>query len=72
MPPQDEQPQPGASGPCLHRPYVGVYFECCSVYTRVYRRPNQPEYICRCPRCLRTARIRVGPEGTDARFFRAE
>jgi len=53
------------------RPYIGVLFECCGVYVRVYRRPEQMMYLARCPRCLRVARIRVGNDGTDARLFRA-
>ena len=51
------------------RPYIGVHFECCDVYTRVYRQPVKMEYHCRCPRCMRMVRVRVGPEGTNARFF---
>jgi len=50
---------------------VGIFFECCRVYVRVYRRPEQKQYLARCPRCLRVARLRVSPDGTDARFFHA-
>jgi len=53
------------------RPFIGVHFECCGVYARIYRRPDQKEYVGRCPRCFRTVRVRVGPDGTDARLFRA-
>lgn len=58
-------PQP-KTGP---RPYLGIYFECCRVYARVYRRPDQPQYVARCPRCLRAAKIRVGPDGKSGRMF---
>jgi len=58
---------PGRAG----RPFIGVYFECCRVYARIYRQPNEKEYRGRCPSCLRAVRVRVGPEGTDARLFRA-
>ncbi len=51
------------------RPFIGIYFECCGVYTRIYRRPDQREYRGRCPRCLRPVELRVGPEGTSARMF---
>jgi hypothetical protein len=60
-----------ARGGVTLRPYIGVLFECCGVYVRVYRRPDQMVYLARCPRCLRLARVRVGQDGTDARFFRA-
>ncbi len=53
------------------RPYVGILFECCGVYTRVYRRPDQRYYVGRCPNCLRLVRLRVSPYGTSARLFRA-
>jgi hypothetical protein len=53
------------------RPWIGILFECCGVYARVYRRPDQPYYSGRCPKCLRTMRIQVGEDGTPARQFRA-
>ncbi len=60
-----------ATGGTLQRPYLGILFECCGVYARVYRRPNQMVYRGRCPKCLRIVQVRVGPDGTRARFFRA-
>ncbi len=53
------------------RPYIGILFECCGAYMRVYRHPGRPEYRARCPRCLRPVRLRVDKDGTDARLFRA-
>jgi PHP family Zn ribbon phosphoesterase len=53
------------------RPYLGVQFECCSVYTRVYRKPEILFYEARCPKCGRTARIDVDRKaGVDAKFIR--
>ncbi len=63
--PQPNQPAAGK------RPYISVYFECCGVYDRIYRQPGQLFYQGRCPKCLRTLRVRVGPEGTSERIFRA-
>jgi len=57
--------------PVVGRPWVGILFECCGVYARLYRQPDQMCYVGHCPRCLRVVRLRVGPEGTDARLFRA-
>ena len=54
------------------RPWVGIHFDCCSVYTRVYRNAEGTAYHGRCPRCLRPVTLRVGPGGTNARFFLAE
>ena len=54
------------------RPWVGVRFDCCGVYVRLYRSAEGTIYRGRCPQCLRSVRLRVGPDGTSARFFRAE
>jgi hypothetical protein len=62
---------PGQSDAGVERPYVGILFECCGVYARVYRRPDQKFYFGRCPKCLRATRIRVGRDGINAKLFRA-
>ena len=54
------------------RPWVGIRFECCGAYSRVYRNTDGTAYEGRCPRCLKQVRLRVGPDGTSARFFTAE
>ncbi len=53
------------------RPYIGILFECCGVYARIYRRADGRAYEGRCPKCLRPLRVRVGKDGVDARLFRA-
>lgn len=57
-----------ADGP---RRFVGVRFDCCSIYTRVYVNRDGTAYEGRCPRCARSVRLAIGPGGTDARFFTA-
>ncbi len=54
------------------RPWVGIRFECCGAYTRVYRNAEGTAYHGFCPRCGRTVTLRVGEGGTSARFFVAE
>lgn len=53
------------------RRFVGICFECCSVYTRVYINREGTAYEGRCPRCAHPVRLVIGPNGTDARFFAA-
>lgn len=54
------------------RPYIGVQFDCCGVYVRIYRAPEADEYSGRCPRCGAVVTAKVGPGGTSQRIFRAK
>lgn len=54
------------------RAWVGVRFDCCGVYTRIYKNADGTGYVGRCPKCGRNVRLRVGPGGTSSRFFVAE
>jgi hypothetical protein len=51
------------------RPYVGVHFVCCDTYARVYVNRGKTAYEGHCPKCAKKVRIRIGPGGTEARFF---
>lgn len=53
------------------RRFVGVHYVCCDVYTRVYVNRDETAYVGNCPKCAKRVTLRIGPGGTNARFFTA-
>ena len=53
------------------RKYLGILFECCNVYTRIYKNKAGTHYVGYCPKCLKKVRLKIGKGGTEQRFFRA-
>ena len=51
------------------RPWIGIRWMCCNVYARVSRQPDVKMYIGRCPKCLKSIKIRVAPGGSNCRMF---
>ncbi len=58
-------------GPRGRRRFVGVRFACCEIYSRVYVNRDLTAYVGHCPRCSKRIELKIGPGGTDARFFTA-
>jgi hypothetical protein len=70
----DSQKRPAGyeSRPVSGRRFVGIHFLCCDVYTRVYLNRGETAYEGNCPKCAKRVQLRIGPDGTNARFFTAE
>jgi hypothetical protein len=54
------------------RPYICVQFECCSVYSRIYKNREGTAYVGWCPKCAKKVTIKVGEGGVSNRFFKAQ
>lgn len=67
----DATPSGGPRGPERTGRFLGVTFECCSVYARIYPNPAGTAYEGRCPRCMAAVQVGIGPEGGSNRFFTA-
>lgn len=52
--------------------FLGIMFDCCNVYARIYKNKEGTAYVGRCPKCMRSIRVPIGKGGTNARFFHAE
>ena len=49
--------------------FVGIIFTCCNVYGRLYKNKEGTAYVGRCPKCMKSLRLKIGPGGCNARFF---
>lgn len=55
------------------RKFLGIWFECCHVYGRLYKNKSGTKYTGRCPKCLRILNVDIDAESekaTNQRFFR--
>ena len=59
------QPQPRR-----RRPFVGIIYDCCNAYGRVYLNRKGTAFRGQCPRCLKSVVLRVSEDGSTERFLR--
>ena len=59
----------GAKG--VGKRFIGVKFDCCQVYARIYVNSEETAYEGRCPRCLRKIHVKIHKDGVNCRFFSA-
>ena len=51
--------------------FIGILFECCNIYRRIYINKEKNGYEGACPKCNSEVKVAIGPAGTDVRFFSA-
>lgn len=55
----------------VSRPFLGIRFDCCKTYGRIYRNQNGTAYEGKCPNCMAKVTVPIGKSGTSSRFFTA-
>jgi hypothetical protein len=68
--PHHQQP-PQANAPA-NKPFLMIWFRCCSTYGRLPKSADGLSYSGRCPKCLAKLDVPVGEGGTNRRMFEAE
>ncbi len=58
-------------GESVRRAYISVHFECCGVYSRVYKNREGTAYVGWCPKCAKKVTVKIGEGGVNCRMFRA-
>ena len=51
------------------REFLGINFECCRIYSRIFINDEKDKFLGNCPRCGKYVQFDISPDGTDARFF---
>lgn len=65
------RPKPSFKKTQSHQKFLGVRFDNCHAYGRLYLNDAGDAYVGRCPRCGTPYHVWVGEGGTDSRMFLA-
>ncbi len=52
-----------------NRPFLGINFKCCKVYSRIYINKKRDAFVGWCPKCAKPVRIEISPDGEDSKYF---
>lgn len=53
------------------RPFLGIMFQCCKVYQRIYLNRAETAFVGWCPRCKKKVEVKVSKDGSRSKFFTA-
>ena len=62
----------GTQQQAASKKFIGIRFNCCGVYARIYVNRAGTAYEGRCPKCLQSVCLKIGAGGTDQRFFETQ
>jgi hypothetical protein len=54
------------------RPFIGVIFKCCNIYSRIYINKKKSAFVGWCPKCGAKMEVLISPTGKKKNFFIAE
>ncbi|RLS92949.1 MAG: hypothetical protein DWI10_04695 [Planctomycetota bacterium] len=69
-PTEPQQPRDGTKSPA--KPFLMIWFRCCSTYGRLPKSADGLKYTGRCPKCRALLEVGVGEGGTSRRMFEAQ
>lgn len=52
--------------------FLSLYWECCHVFSRVYKSDDGKSYQGNCPKCRIGISVPIGPDGTTRRCFKVQ
>jgi hypothetical protein len=65
----DDAHQTVDRGTAAGRPFLGIRFNCCDVYARIYANEAFTAFRGHCPKCAKPVWVRIAYGGSDSRFF---